>query len=170
MTASMLTTKRLILRPLGLEDFDAIWEMVSDQEIVGMLKSWPWPPDEAHTRERLQTPAARAGLISAVTYKGETIGMAGVTEGSVWYSLRRAFWGQGFGQEVLKAKIEQGFSDPKTDKLVAGTWHDNPTSMHMLEKAGFARTGWGSAYCDGRNADVEGPDYELTRARWEARR
>jgi len=54
-------------------------------------------------------------------------------------------------------------------KLVAGTWSDNPASMHILEKAGFERTGWGSVYCDGRNAEAEGPDYELTRETWEAR-
>ena len=169
MTPAKIITKRLILRPLGPEDFDAIWEMVSDESITRMLMSWPWPPSKDYTKERLVAPAAKSGQISAVTLKGETIGMAGVTGGSVWYSLRRAYWGKGFAQEVLAAKIKQGFSDPERDKLVAGTWSDNPASMHILEKAGFERTGWGSVYCDGRNAEAEGPDYELTRETWEAR-
>jgi len=163
-----IATKRLILRPLGPQDFDAIWEMVSDEGIVRMLMSWPWPADQAYTQERLVAPAAKAGWISAVTMKGETIGMAGATDGSIWYSLRRAFWGQGYAQELLAAKIDQAFSEPERDRVVAGTWFDNPASMHILEKAGFEKTAWGSAYCDGRNADTEGPEYELTRERWEA--
>lgn len=166
--STQVKTKRLFLRPLGEEDFDDVWEMVTDEDIVRMLMGWPWPADEAYTRQRLIAPAAQNGWISAVTLKGETIGMAGATNGSIWYFLKRAFWGQGFAQEVLAAKIFQAFEEPERDKLVAGTWFDNPASMHILEKAGFVRTGWDKAYCHGRNAEVEGPEYELTRERWEA--
>ena len=167
MSLGVIETKRLVLRPLGPRDFDAIWEMAQDEDIVRMMLVWPWPPSEEFTRQRLTLEDTKTGLVSAVTLKGETIGMAGLSNGGVWYGLGKRFWGQGYGQETLAAKIEQGFADPKMDKLIAGTWHDNPVSMHILEKAGFERTGWGKAYCDGRNAVTEGPDYELTRERWE---
>lgn len=161
-----IKTDRLVLRPLGLGDLDAVWEIVSDAEIVRMLLSWPKIPDKDYTIGRLKNGLARLGLVSAIVLGGYTVGMIGCCAGSIWYALSREVWGRGIGTEALRAKIRVAFDHPSVTQLSAGTWHDNPVSMHMLEKVGFEQTGRSELFCAGRNEIVEGPDYTLTRQRW----
>lgn len=163
-----ITTERLVLRPLGPEDFDAVWPIVSDESIVRMLLTWPWPPDESYTRTRLADANARAGLVSAIVLEGQTVGMIGCTRGSLWYALDKSRWGQGLATEAAKAKINRAFADPKVEFLVAGTWDDNPASATVLRKLGFEETGRDTMYHEARGADASGPDFRLTRANWRA--
>lgn len=161
-------TERLLLRPLGPQDFDAVWAIVSDEAIVRMLLSWPWPAEEDYTRSRLSNAIARAGLASAILRDGETVGMIGCTGGSLWYALSRDHWGQGIATEAARAKIGQAFADPSVNRLIAGTWDDNPSSAHILKKLGFVQTGHDTMYHGARGEDASGPDFELTRQNWEA--
>jgi RimJ/RimL family protein N-acetyltransferase len=159
-------TERLTLRPIGIEDFEAIWPIVSDLETVKMLWTWPYPADETFTKLRISSAVARAGLISAIEYQGAVVGQIGVLGGSLWYALRRQFWGKGIGTEAARAKIASAFQDPKRETLIAGTWDDNPASMRILERLGFEQTGYDTVYHEARGEVASGPDYELTREKW----
>lgn len=161
-----IVTDRLILRPLGPQDFDAVWEIVSDEGIVRQLMSWPWPADEDYTRSRLVNAQASAGLVSAITRDGETLGMIGCTGGSLWYALRRSAWGQGIATEAARGKIARAFADPSVTRLIAGTWDDNPASAKILTRLGFVQTGHDTIFHEARGEDASGPDFELTRDAW----
>ncbi len=163
-----IKTERLVLRPLGPQDFDGIWPIVSDPEIVRMLLSWPVPADEDYTRNRLTDANARAGLVSAITHEDKTIGFIGCTKGSLWYALNKSAWGRGFATEAARAKIARAFADDRVTALKAGTWDDNPASAVILERLGFVRTGHGTMFHPARGEDASGPDFELSRANWQA--
>ena len=163
-----IETERLVLRPLGPEDFDAIWPIVTDQAIVRMLMSWPWPADKEYTEKRLADAQARSGLVSAIVMDGQTVGMIGCTKGSLWYALHPSVWGKGVGTEAARGKIGRAFDDPSVNRLIAGTWDDNPASAAILTKLGFVQTGHDTIYHEARGEDASGPDFELTRANWEA--
>ena len=163
-----IETERLVLRPLGPQDFEAIWPIVSDEGVVRMLKSWPWPADEEYTRNRLNHALAWGGLVSAVVRKGAVIGMIGCVGGSLWYALAREAWGQGYATEAARAKIANAFADPSVMRLTAGTWDDNPASDRILTRLGFVQTGRETMFHQARGEEVGGPVYELTRQAWDA--
>lgn len=163
-----IETQRLVLRPLGPEDFDGIWPIVSDHAIVRMLISWPWPADADYTRRRLADAQARSGLVSAIVMDARTVGMIGCTHGSLWYALHPSVWGKGVGTEAARGKIERAFADPSVVRLKAGTWDDNPASATILRKLGFVQTGHGTMFHEARGEDAGGPDFELTRDAWDA--
>jgi len=161
-----IKTDRLTLRPADLRDIDAIREIVSEKELADLL-IWPWPPDEATIRDRLTSAKARAGLISAVVLNGFTIGRVSAGGGNIGFMFRRAYWGRGYASEAVRAKIAKAFADPSVDKLEAGSWEGNAASIRLLERCGFEQTGWGKAYSYVREADLAGPEFTLTRDRWE---
>ena len=162
-----IQTERLTLRPAGLQDLEALHEIVSDKELAEILL-WPWPASTAITRDRLTDAKARAGLISAVTLNGETIGRVSAGGGNIGFMFRRAFWGKGYATEAVKAKIVQAFQNPSVQKLEAGTWEHNHAAKRILEKLGFKQTGWGKMHSPAKEADLEGPEFTLTRSSWEA--
>ena len=161
-----IKTERLILRPLGLQDFDAMWEMASDEAIVAMKSSWPFPPDEDFTRARLSNENATSGRVSAIVHGADMIGTAAVTGGTLGYSLRRDWWGQGFATEAVAAKLRQSFERTDLSQIEAGVWVDNPASQRVLGKLGFEEIGRSKGISNGRGCEVEGIDYILTRQKW----
>ena len=132
-----------------------------------MLFTWPWPPDEDFLRQRLKAPESRAGLLSAIERDGMVIGFVGCIGGSLFYGLAREHWGQGFASEAAAAKIARAFADPSVEQLIAGTWDDNAASARILQKLGFEQTGHDTVFHAARGEDASGPDFELTRGRWQ---
>lgn len=161
-----IETGRLVLRPCGPEDFEAVWEIVSDEEIANMVL-WPWPADEKVTRDRISGPKARAGLISAVTLNDETIGRVSASKGNIGFMFRRAFWGNGYALEAVRAKIAQAFADPSVDRLTAGTWEENAGSLRILDKCGFREVGQSTVFSHVRGVELQGLEFELSRESWE---
>lgn len=163
-----LRTDRLTLRPASITDLVAIREIVSDRELADLLL-WPWPFDEQTLIDRLTDAKARAGLVSAVVLDGTTIGRVSAGGGNIGFMFRRGYWGQGYATEAVSAKITQMFNDADVEILRAGAWEGNTASIHLLTKLGFVQTGWDTAFSHVRQADIEGPEFELTRETWEAK-
>jgi len=59
----------------------------------------------------------------------------------VGYGLARAYWGQGFGSEALRAIIQFGFEEMELNRIYARTIADNHESVRLLERLGFQREG-----------------------------
>jgi RimJ/RimL family protein N-acetyltransferase len=51
------------------------------------------------------------------------------------------FWGQGLGSEALEAVLDWATRQARFTTIEAETHHDNPASLHLLEKMGFADRG-----------------------------
>jgi RimJ/RimL family protein N-acetyltransferase len=155
-----LITKRVRLRSLRDDDFDALYETVfSDPEV-----SWS---RTARSREDSRTSfddklahASRHGFgMMAVTDRttGEVLGYAGLQhledgpDVEVGYYLGRGSWGRGIATEVARCLVEYGLTDLALSRIVAVVRPDNGKSRNVLAKSGLQRVGTGHHY----GADVE---------------
>ena len=133
-----------------------------------MSLSYPWPPEADYTRMRFDLPNTPERFVKAITENGQFAGQIGLANGELWYLLAQPFWGRGIATWAVEEILSHGFKILGLDKITAGTWHDNPASMRVLEKCGFRKTGEAALYCKPRGCAVSGPDYEITRDEWEA--
>ena len=157
------------LRNFREDDFDAFQAIVSDYDVVKMTSSWPYPAEEDFTRMRMNTPEAKAGLVSVIEVDGQFAGTTGCVHGGLGYMLSPSFWGKGIMTRALMLKVDQCFTNSEIDELKACVWHDNPASARVLEKVGFKRAFTCSDYCKARDAEVEAIHFTLSRKDWEER-
>ena len=139
----LLETKRLILRLLTMEDFDAVHSWAGDPENARYM-SWG-PNTEEETRAFLTT--AKPGRDFAVVLKesGEVIGSCGVypdpaeDTGLIGWILHKDHWKQGYGTELAGELIRYGFTDLKLRRLVAPCAAVNYGSYRVMERNGMRR-------------------------------
>lgn len=63
--------------------------------------------------------------------------IAGSEEISLGFAVRRRLWGRGLASEMVRAILEEGFSDLGFESIVAITFPENDSSRAVLEKSGF---------------------------------
>jgi len=140
----VMETERLILRPLRIEDAEALHPMYSDAE-ANTYGSHPATTTLDESRARLEKgiadPTWRAW---AVTLKGDDTAIGTVAcyekrQGKVTeigYVLKRAFWGRGIVTEAVAAMIDLLFAEGQR-RVFADTDPDNKASTAVLERLGF---------------------------------
>lgn len=157
-----IRSARLFLRPAWPEDWEELYPLINDADIVRNLASAPWP----YTAEDAQA-FARVGqdrmrprfLLTLPTATGaEIIGCAGLGEDNgqaeLGYWIARLHWGHGYATEAARAVLEIARLLGHC-RVVAGHFHDNPASGRVLRKAGFVPTGAiSNRYSRGRGEDV----------------
>lgn len=157
----------LRLRLFREDDFDAFHALCSDFDVVKMVASWPYPSDPEFTKARMNTPEAKAGLVNVIECNGQFAGTIGGVNGGIGYMLAKPFWGRGIATWALRKKVDACFNNHDWPRVVAGAWVDNPASIRVLEKCGFTLLGDLTMTCKARNEEVNGQDFELTRAKWQ---
>ena len=144
----VLESERLVLRPLTLDDAEAMHEFFSDKEA---MRYWSSGPHHllGETRNYVRGNVEGENYLTwAVTEDGgEAFGWvtfvdvrAGVKE--IGYNLRRSQWGKGYGSEAVARLVEHGFADLGLRRITADTDPDNAASNALLEKLGFQREGY----------------------------
>lgn len=157
---------KITLRKYREDDFEAMFALVSDYDVVKMTSSWPYPAEPAFTRMRMNTPECKSGQVSAIEVDGIYAGGIGLVQGEIGYFIARDFWGQGVMSRAIILKLSKGFADPLCQQIAASVWADNPASARVLEKAGFEQTGQDRYDCKARGTKVDGVDFTLSRAKW----
>ncbi len=168
MTAALLTTPRLLLRPHAPEDVDFMVRLNADFEVVRYTGDVAFEdPSEALAVIRsLQAQYAerRMGRLVAIEREtGQPVGWCGLKwhadEGvaDLGYRFLRDRWGRGYATEASEACIRFGFIDLDLPMLIARVVPANVGSVRVLEKLGFSRIG--PTDCEGMAADR----YELYR-------
>lgn len=146
----VLTSERLDLNPLTIEDFEEIHELHS-QPMVAQYNTIGIPEDISETvllmEKALKTPVEDLWVIRKKE-SGEFVGEIGLKlssekyrKGEVHYSLHPDQWGNGYATEALKMVINFGFSHLKLHRLEAGVAVDNLRSVSVLERVGMQREG-----------------------------
>ncbi|MBO4863208.1 MAG: GNAT family N-acetyltransferase [Eubacterium sp.] len=146
-----IKTERLLLRPLTIEDADAVWKWVSDER-VAMYMIYPTYTDKEKLIEWLQSIQEFDGeyLFGYERLSdGELIGSGSIgpdKKEGFWgfgYNLRYDCWGLGYATEAAKAMIDFA-------KNVFGITHfrsrhaePNTASGHVMEKCGLHFVGYG---------------------------
>ncbi len=124
----IIETERLILREYTWEDFDSLYEIVSDAET---MQHYPKPFDEERTKGWIEWNLQNYekygfGLWAVVLKKtGEFIGDCGITiqdiDGEklpeIGYHIHKRYWRRGFGSEAAKAARDWAFNNTEYNCL-----------------------------------------------------
>ncbi|MGF9755727.1 GNAT family N-acetyltransferase [Microvirga sp. 0TCS3.31] len=175
-----LSTGRLGLRPVGVEDLDLMVDLNSDPAVMTYIQGRRATPDEtaAEWRQRLdhQSDAARGLGYWAGFDAGAFVGWwsASSFEGrpeisGIGYRLRATGWGRGLATEGARAMILQAFSCRDIDRVFASTMAANTGSRRVLEKLGMTQNAsWAASEAKQRIPGWEHGEvyYELTRTEW----
>ncbi|RMJ20795.1 hypothetical protein PHISP_08334 [Aspergillus sp. HF37] len=168
-TRPALTTNRLLIRPLGPSDLDAMHTLRTQPEVMQWTSSGRIDQNIEETRDKLNLflpPNDTTTVNCAICVKdtGEFIGFGGchlfpAEHGwpEMGYLLRREFWGRGMATEFLGAWLRFWDQLPRSERevrvrrgmvagegavkehLIAITETSNVPSQKVLLKSGFER-------------------------------
>ncbi len=169
----MIETERLLLREYTMDDFDALYEIMSDPET---MRHYPAPFDEARTRRWIEWNLdnyARYGFgLWAVVLKetGEFIGDCGVTiqniDGEtlpeIGYHIHKKYWRRGFAKEAARAVRDWAFRNTEYDTIYSYMKYTNIGSYSTAMANGMKKI---KEYPDPKNTVSYA--YAITRAEWE---
>lgn len=151
LSAATLTTPRLVLRAIRLEDADAFHPIYSDPETMRYWSDKPVKNLEQTletVRADVEALAQGKGLFWSVCLDGAVIGKCVLFQFSmrnlraeIGYVLRREFWGKGLMQEALGEVIRHAFEDLGLHRIEADTDPANQGSLKLLGKLGFENEG-----------------------------
>ena len=168
----ILETARLILREYTSDDFEAIFEILSDAET---MRHYPKPYDEEMTKlwieRNIQRYKEYGFGLWAVTLKetGEFIGDCGITiqniDGEflpeIGYHIHKKYWRQGFGSEAARAVRDWAFENTQYDCLYSYMKYTNVASYSTAASIGMKKV---KEYPDEKN--VISYAYAITRQEW----
>ena len=148
MKAIRLQGEALDLRPLQMDDIDAIYTLVQAPSIpANTFVPTPYPLEAAEEfvrtrRELWQNDEAYVfGMVekSSGRFAG-CIGLHPVYEhfrAEVGYWVGEPFQGRGLASEALRLLIQFGFEQLKLNRIEAGHFVGNPASGRVMRKAGM---------------------------------
>jgi [ribosomal protein S5]-alanine N-acetyltransferase len=173
-------TDRLLLRPIWPGDEPAIQAAVSPWAVAQHLARVPHPymADDAAWFVRYAASLPRNEAVFAVARRGDPyaklIGTVGLErtddnpEPVLGYWFAQEAWGQGFATEAAAAVLEIGFLGLGLASIRSSHHVANPASGRVLDKIGFAETGFGTSPSRSQNALVPTRFVRLTAAAWRA--
>lgn len=146
----VLTTERLILRPLEMRDAPAIQRRFAQWAVVRHLLArvpWPYPPDgaETNTRESLEKRARGEQLYWVITLKGgddEAVGRIDLRPSLEDHEMRGFWldpelWGRGLMTEAAEAVTAYAFEVLAWPYLDVTNAASNRGSHRIKAKQGF---------------------------------
>ena len=168
----ILETDRLILRKYVEEDFDALFEIVSDIET---MQHYPAPFDEDKTRNwiiwNLDNYKKYGFGLWAVVLKetGEFIGDCGITiqdiDGEmlpeIGYHIHKKYWRKGFAKEASRAVRDWVFLNTQYDTIYSYMKYTNIGSSSTALANGMQKV---KEYPDPKN--IISYAYAITREEW----
>jgi RimJ/RimL family protein N-acetyltransferase len=155
-------------------DVPEIVALIGDYDVAKNLSRVPHPYDESHARGWIDAMAEARfkgeEFVFAVTRKedGAYLGSCGLhrRDGDAFefgYWLGKPFWKQGYATEAASRLIAFAFLELGLESVVAGYFHDNPASGHVLEKLGCVAHGLAERDCLARGHAVRCHKVVLTR-------
>lgn len=165
----VLETERLLLRPLTVDDCDAVYKWVSDEDVARYMVYPTYTSKEPLVwwlKSLDEDTEYHFGFVRKDT--GELIGSGsiGPHDGNQerWgfgYNLRKDQWGQGFATEATKAMIQFAQKEFGIRKFSSSHVEQNKASGHVMEKCGLHFVRYGQfqkldGTCQMRSMEYEG--------------
>lgn len=150
-TIPQLSTNRLLLRSLTLDDVPAIYHHFSDPQVVAFfmdpLESLEGAKEVIQQLQEIFK--AGKGMYWAVNLKvtGELVGICGFEkfgpgdQSEIGFDLAPAWWRKGLMSEALTAVIQYGFEKLGLKSIIAITAPDNRRALRLLTKLRFRYVG-----------------------------
>lgn len=153
MSLSFLSSQRICLRPLEIEDADLFWKWFSDREVTQYsLTQWVCPTSKLEAREWLEKEIRGSKSISlgiVLTDSGELIGFAGISginrinsSGEYFILIgEKSYWNQGLGKEVARLVVDYGFKSLNLNRIMLTVSEVNQAGVRSYLKSGFKEEG-----------------------------
>lgn len=183
MDTPTLTTERLILRPLRIDDAPAVQRHFGRWEIIQHLSTqvpWPYPDDGASTWMRdVALPAVERGaaMLWAITERGGDDELLGILEWRINAADdadNRGFWlavehqGKGWMTEAVTAFQDWLFTATDTPRIFVLNAVVNDRSRRIKEKTGGVYVG--ESTLEHHNGTSATQRWVVTREAWRALR
>lgn len=153
-TTPVLTTERLVLRPLTMADAPALYAVFSDPLVTRYWATEPWTDitfAETAIARALECYRDETEIRFAVELvRGrEVIGTVNLhhffdqnRRCELGYAIGSRHWGQGLASEALGAVLEHAFREVGLNRIEADIDPRNDASGRLLEKFGFRKEGF----------------------------
>ena len=185
MTATVLTTPRLLLREIAEDDLDRHMTLLNTPAVMRHLGGVQ--PRAAIAAKHA---AARAGfaaegfgfMMMQDRASGEMVGHCGLRwvasplapnpeDHEIGWLVREDRWRRGYAHEAMRAVVDWAFTTIGAAQIVSLTCKANEGSWRLMEKLGMARRP-DLDFNDPAMPPEQNPtiQYALTRAQWEALR
>ena len=164
----LITTDRLVLRPVLHGDAQDLYEIFSDRQVMKYYDLLPFESLERakeqiefFTRGFEQRTMIRWGI--ELKQSGKLIGTCGLfafsedaLKAELGYELNSSYQGNGFMTEALKAVLDYTFRECGINRVEAFVEPLNTASQGLLEKLGFTKEGTLREYerCRGELIDI----------------
>lgn len=145
-----LLTERLLLRPLKMEDADALYACSCGPN-VGPNAGWKPHQSPEETRALMEPVFLRPGVFGIfVKQSGTLVGSIGLIDDPrreyersrmLGYSLGEPYWGHGYMTEAGRAVLDYGFGTMGLLVISAYCYPFNARSIRVLQKLGFSYEG-----------------------------
>ena len=155
-----LETKRLILRPFTIEDFDAVHGYAANPHNTTYML---WGPNtEADTQHFITfamhnaeaSPCRNYQYAAILESTGQLIGACDLAlsethqnTGEIGWILHQDYWGQGYATEMGHALIDFGFAQLDLHRIIAHCDAENVASAKLMERLGMRKE---ATYLDAR--------------------
>ncbi len=140
------------LRPFRMADAEALARHANNPNIAARLRDrFPNPYKVEDARQFLLVATKcdenSAEFVLAIEVAGEAVGGIGIIRGTdiervsaeLGYWLSEEYWGRGIVTAAIRQFAPWTMDRFGLTRLHADTFHDNPASARVLEKAGFTR-------------------------------
>ncbi len=173
----IITTDRLFLRPLHLDDAPTITREINHFDIARNLARVPFPYELKHAEEFIVWAAtlddnSAIFAVEELTSAGNLIGVVSHewsaekqnSELGYWYA--RDAWGKGYATEAAAATVRHAFAVVGHPILISCYHNDNPASGRVLEKVGFTAVQQCTNFSVAQNQEVPVTSMCLTHETW----
>ena len=155
MKTNIITTSRLTLRPITIDDLASTHTLHSLPE-TDAYNALGIPENIAATQEVITPWIAHNQLETITKYTfailrqsdQQFIGLYGLNIGSpkyqraeIWYKIHRDYWNNGYATEATQAILDFCFDSLQLHRVTAGCAVENTGSYKVLEKVGMTREG-----------------------------
>jgi ribosomal-protein-alanine N-acetyltransferase len=150
---TVLTTERLIMRPITPADATVLFEARRDPDV---MRYWDWPEQKSIAQVESiiadHQPYIDDGEVIwwtvALKADGRVVGECDLSEidhhhrrAEIGFMFNRAYWGNGYAFEAAGAAMHHAFVTMGIERLWARTHAGNDASCRLLERLGFSLEG-----------------------------
>ena len=146
-------TERLYLRRFGLNDADAVVDLLQEPDVALNVLNIPYPYTRQNAEEFITRSQENAANESEIVFAilnratNQVMGSAGIflfprhRRGGLGYWISKQFWGQGYVTEAVGRLIRFGFEDRHLHCIFAECFPHNIGSARVMEKNGMKLDG-----------------------------
>ncbi len=140
-----IETSRLLLRLFTLDDFDDLFRLYSDPEVMRYLSRRTKEQTQISLYKHIEHWQTHNFGMWAVIHKetGMMIGRCGLgvlantPEIELGYLFDKSYWYRGLATEAAIATLKYGFGEINLDRIVAIARPQNTASVRVIEKIGM---------------------------------